>query len=118
MFKLDLDNVKPHDQVKTKKRNDSKQSIKYSYISTPLDLSKDTFAEAIKNNNYIKNECWINTLYDFYKDTLLSTNKKRNVITREIILKIIGKSEETIKSVISIDDMTPFCQVQIKCLSF
>jgi len=108
MFKLDLDNVKPHDQVKTKKRNDSKQSIKYSYISTPLDLSKDTFAEAIKNNNYIKNECWINTLYDFYKDTLLSTNKKRNVITREIILNVLNRTEEDIKEGLSVEDGLPF----------
>jgi hypothetical protein len=47
IFGVDLDSVEPHDRLKSKKRNDSKQSIKYSYISTPLDLSKDTFEEAI-----------------------------------------------------------------------
>jgi hypothetical protein len=108
IFNVDLDSVQPHDQLKSKKRDGSKQSIKYSYISTPLDLSKDTFEEAIKNNNYTKDECWINTLYDFYKDTLLSTNKKRIVISREIILNVLNRTEENIKEGLSVEDILPF----------
>ena len=51
--------------------------------------------------------CWINTIYDNYKDTLLSLNK-RNVITRESILQIINISEDNIKDGLSIEDMLPF----------
>ena len=36
----------------------------YKYCCNTLDLSKDTFAEAIKKGNYNDNECWLNTLYD------------------------------------------------------
>ena len=35
--------------------------------------------------------------YDFYGDNLLSQEKKGNLITREIILEILGKTEEHIK---------------------
>ena len=47
--------------------------------------------------HYIENDCWINTLYDFYGDNLLSQDKKRNVITRNIILEILGRTEANIK---------------------
>ena len=46
-----------------------------------------TFIDKINNkvkdmekHRYIRNECWINTLYDVYKDNLLSSDKKRNVV--------------------------------------
>ena len=51
-----------------------------------------TFKDLIEKKHYIKNECWINILYDFYGDNLLSQEKKRNLITREIILEILGKN--------------------------
>ena len=35
-------------------------------------------------------------------------DKKRNVITREIILETIGKTEENVKQGLSIDDVLPF----------
>ena len=50
----------------------------------------------------------LNTLNDFYGDNLLSQDKKRNVITRQIILDTIGKTEDTIKDGISLQDMLPF----------
>ena len=59
--------------------------IKNRYSSTQIDVSKNTFKEAIERKNYIKDECWINSIYDFYKDSLLRPDKKRNLITREII---------------------------------
>jgi hypothetical protein len=54
--------------------------MKFSYINTELDLSKDTLKEAIENNNYIKDECWLNTLNDFYGDNLLSQDKKEMLL--------------------------------------
>ena len=50
----------------------------------------------------MENECWINTLYDFYGDNLLSQDKKRNVITRDIILETLGRTEDNIKEGLSI----------------
>ena len=46
--------------------------------------------------------------YDFYGDNLLSQERKRNLITREIILEILGKTEEHIKEGLSITEVLPF----------
>jgi hypothetical protein len=56
-------------------------SCNYNYIETKLNLDKKTFLEAIKNEKYIESECWINSITDFYGDTLMS-NKKRNVFLK------------------------------------
>ena len=70
-------------------------------------MNVSTFKEAIENKNYTKNECWINTIYDFYKDTLLS-DKRRKHISRETILNDIGMTEETIKQGISVNKIVLF----------
>jgi hypothetical protein len=93
---------------KRKNRDTTKVGAYYLYNYVAMDLSKDTFKEAIKNHNYTKDECFLNTIYDFYRDNLLSPDKKRNVITREIILDTIGKTEENVKEGLSIDDVLPF----------
>ena len=49
-----------------------------------------------------KDECWINTIYDFYKNTLLS-DKRRKHITRETILNDSGMTEDTLKKGISLN---------------
>ena len=33
--------------------------------------------EATENEKYIKNECWLNSIYDFYHDSLLRTTRRR-----------------------------------------
>ena len=50
-----------------------------------------------KTQHNIENACWINTLYDLYGDNLLSQDKKRNVITRDMILETLGRTEDNIK---------------------
>ena len=94
------------------KRQRNKDTTKvgayYMYSCTPMDLSKNTFKDAIQNMNYTKDECFINTLYDFYRDNLLNPDKSRNVITRQSILETIGKTEENIKEGISIEEIEPF----------
>ena len=82
-------------------------SIKYRYGSTHIDVSKNTFKEAIERKNYIKDECWINSIYDFYKDSLMRPDKKRNPIFREIILKDLGRTQENIKNGLTIHDVLP-----------
>ena len=81
----------------------------YYYISTELDLSQKTFKDSIATKkHYMENECWINALYDFYGDNLLSQDKKRNVITRDIILETLGRTEDNIKEGLSISEILPF----------
>ncbi len=55
-------------------------------------MEATTFKQAISKQNYAKDECFLNTLYDFYRDNLLKADGKRNPITRESILKTIGKT--------------------------
>ena len=76
-------------------KSTSHVSINYRYLHTNVELSKDTFAEAIKQEHYIENECWIHSLYDFYKDSLLRESK-RHRITRETIWENIGHTEDTL----------------------
>ena len=105
---IDLGDVQSYNHRTAPQRDTTKISRRFNYITTELDLSKDTLKQAIEIDQYVKNECWINTLYDFYGETLLAPDKKRNLITRSMILQIIGKTEETIKAGISIDDLPPF----------
>ena len=93
---------------KAKNKDTSKVAAYYKYSTTPMDLSKDTFEEAIKNHKYVRHECFINSLYDFYHDSLLSADKKRYRITREKIFDIIRKTEENEKDGISIADIKRF----------
>ena len=73
-----------------------------------MDLEASTFKDAISKRNYAKDECFINSIYDFYHDNLLKADKKRNVINRASILKTIGKTEENVKEGLSIEDVLPF----------
>ena len=57
--------------------------------------------EAIKVKHYVENECWINTLNDFY-----GQDKNMKKMTRESILKLIDKTDEEFKNHgASIEDM-------------
>ena len=72
-------------------------------------FNKNTFRQALENENYKRNECWLNTLYDHYHDSLLNPNRsQRYVITREKILDTIGRTEENIQDGLTIDDILPF----------
>ena len=53
-------------------------------------------------------ECCINTLYDNYEQTLLRPDKQNNLITRETILEVLGKTEEDIKEGLTIKEVLPF----------
>lgn len=84
-------------------------SMYNKYISTPIDITYDNLQQAIENKNYIVNECWINTLMEYYGETILSPIKSdRYRITREKLLNILNVSEDTIKNGLSIEDVVPF----------
>jgi len=54
-------------------------------------MEASTIHKAIQNGNHIENECWINALTNFYKDTLIR-EKNRNRLTREKVIEIIGRN--------------------------
>ena len=93
---------------KARNRDTEKLAAYYRFTSTELNLDASTFKEAISNQKYVKDECFLNSIYDFYRDNLLRTDKSRNVITRESILKTIGKTEDNVKEGLSIRDVVPF----------
>ena len=62
-------------------------------------------------------ECWINTLYDNYEQTLLRSDKRNNLITRETILEVLGRTEEHIKEGLAIKEVLPFfekCKLKLR----
>ena len=70
-------------------------SMFHRYIQTPLNPEYKTLKEAIEVNHCQENQCWLNTITDYYKDTLMGEKRReKNRLTRKIILNLIGKSEE------------------------
>ena len=75
--------------------NSENASIFHRYIETEVDVEKLTLKEAIQKEHYRENECWINSLMDFYGDTLMR-HKRKSIknMTRENILKTLEMTEE------------------------
>ena len=67
-------------------------SMYHRYIYTDLNSNLTTLKQAIENSTHVENQCWINSLSDFYKDTLMDYGK-RNQLTREKIIEIIGRND-------------------------
>ena len=89
---------------------DGKQiSMYHSYINTELEESYDSFYDAIRDEGIFEDECWINSLNDHYKNTLMSPNKwKSKRLTRERVLELIGKTYEDFKeNGASVEEMKP-----------
>ena len=85
------------DPAKLPKRSDEKVAIQYRYCNNTLDLSQITFKASLKRHHYQENECWLNAIQDHYAKTLLNPDKTRNRITRNDILTMLDRTEETIK---------------------
>ena len=83
-------------------------SSQYRFTTTELDMEASTFKEALGKQNYAKDECFINSIYDFYHDRLWKADRKRSVITRASILKTIGKTEDNVNEGLSFQDVLPF----------
>ena len=68
---------------------DGKQiSMYHTYINTELEESYDSFYDAIRDDGIFEDECWINSLNDHYKNTLMSPNKwKSKRLTREMVFR-------------------------------
>ena len=106
----------------TKLQNSSECVSMFSrYISTALDSNCDTLREAIENKSYIPNECWINTIMDFYSETILSQSKAlRYRVTREKLLELLNVTEANVKEGLKVNDVVPFFEkfkLQLKVFS-
>ena len=84
-------------------------SIANKYIETTLDISKDSFCEAIQLG-YAKhhdNECIINAFIDHSEHTLVSDNN-RDILTRHKIITMMKKTEKAfINEGATIRDLEP-----------
>ena len=98
MNMFDSDTKHKHFEPKLKRNRDAdKIAAFYRFTSTELDLEASTFKEAIAKSNYAKDECFLNSIYDFYRDNLLRSDKTRNVITRASVWQTIGKTWQNVK---------------------
>ena len=74
-------------------------SIYNFYHQTVIDTEKETLKEAIQNNNYRDNECWINHLLETYEGTELTREKRGSLaktLSRKKILELLNATEEDI----------------------
>ena len=96
-------------QVRQRAAGD-KVAIQFKYSHTQLDLTKQTFRDALRKSKHHRSECWLNSIYECYgqKDGLLDPDKTKNVITRESILELLGRTEENIKEGLTVDEVKPF----------
>ena len=51
---------------------------------------------------------WINAPYDNDEQTVMRPDKKNNLITRETVLEVLGKTEENTKEGLTIKEVLPF----------
>ena len=82
-------------------------------------MEASTIHKAIQNGHHIENECWINALTDFYKDTLMS-EKTRNRLTREKVIEIIGRDNfhEKGASIAEMEQVFKQYRIQVRIFNF
>ena len=79
------------------KNSSDNVSIYHRYIETELDTECYTIKDAIKNQKYRMNECWINALVDTYEGTDLMRVKRGSLaktLSRDKVLELLEMSEE------------------------
>jgi hypothetical protein len=62
---------------KRKNRDTTKVGAYYLYNCVAMDLTKDTFKEAIQNNNYTKDECFLNIITGAVRQAGANTKNKK-----------------------------------------
>ena len=70
-----------YEPKRAKNRDTEQVATYYRYTSTDIDLDVDTFKEAVSKGNYQRNECFSNSLFDFYGDNLLRADKNATLST-------------------------------------
>eukprot|EP00438_Fugacium_kawagutii_P036749 Skav205305 [mRNA] locus=scaffold3444:24630:27985:- [translate_table: standard] len=73
-------------------------SIYHRYIETEIDVEYQTIKDAIQNNKYRDNECWINALVETYEGTELMREKRSNktakTLSRNKVLELLNLNED------------------------
>ncbi len=80
----------------------------FKYCSYQTDTTKQSFKDALRTGEHRASECWINSIYDNFQDKLLRPGKTRNLVTRETILEVLGRTEADIKDGLTIEEVLPF----------
>ena len=92
-----------------RQREVDKLMTNFKYTSRTINLNAINLKEAIENGLCKKfhrdNECWINALFTLYHKTLLNQEKKRCLITREIIYQIINKTNVSVREGLNVHDL-------------
>ena len=96
-------------ETKRKLKDGDEKSLYHYSIWTELNVDAEYFVNAIENEEHTEGECWINTMIDHYKDTLMSSNKwESKRMTRDKILKLMNLTEEEFRTNgASVEDMEP-----------
>ena len=105
----EAENTENYDVEDEGLRDTTNISIYNFYHQTLIDPEKETVKEAIQNNNYRDNECWINHLLETYEGTELTREKRGSLaktLSRKKILELLNTTEEDIHEYgISINNM-------------
>ena len=97
---VDVDDKQAKDiDIKDEKLKNGNENISvyHRYIETVVNTDFDTIKDAIQNEKYRENECWINALVDTYEGTDLMRCKRGKLaktLSREKVLELLGVDEE------------------------
>ena len=92
---VDVDDKQAKDiDIKDEKLKNGNEniSVDHRYIETVANTDFNTIKDAIQNEKYRKNECWINALVDTYEGTDLMRVKRGKLVktlSREKVLELL-----------------------------
>ena len=96
---------KPYDPVNTELHdNINNHSIFFKYIDYDINKNAKTFSELVKTENeQVKNSCYVNIIYDAYKDTITHRIKQNS-----------RKNHDNETKTFTIDKLCELCNIQYK----
>ena len=95
-------------------------SIYHNYIYTILRTDAETIKQGIEKGHYIENLCWVNALTDYYKDTIMSDTRRKNLTTEKKFIDIIGKDNfrEEGASIKDMENVFKEYSIQVRIFDF
>ena len=100
--------VVPLDPKVARHQDAAKVAINFKYCHYKLDTTQPTFKDALAISSYRRNECWLNAIEENYGNNLMRAEKKKNIVNRQTILDLIGRTESNIKDGLTIEEILPF----------
>jgi len=102
--------VEAKDPIENRLKDAVKVGLDFKYCHYKLDTENPTFKDALAISSYKPNECWINAIVEKYGESLMRSKKRSNVVNRETILKLVGRSEANIADGLTVHEILPFFQ--------